>query len=316
MSMLIVIPCLNEAVTLPGLLAQQLAETDATIVVADGGSDDGSRELIALLAAQHHRLVLLDNAARLQSSGINLAVQRHGDGVRWLVRIDAHCDYPAGYARRLVETAEARDATSVVVPMVSRGTRCFQIAAATAQNSRLGTGGSPHRHVGTGGFVDHGHHALMDLTSFRAVGGYRTDMAANEDAELDKRLIAAGARIWLEPMLAVTYFPRSSIGALWRQYWRYGEGRIRTLRLHRSRPRLRQTLPLMVPSAVLLSVATPVSTVFALPLLAWLILCVGAGAVIGVRERYRCAMLSGVPAMTMHLAWGLGFLKGMLTGIK
>ena len=43
MSMLIVIPCLNEEAHLPGLLAQLLDENpDARIVVADGGSTDAS----------------------------------------------------------------------------------------------------------------------------------------------------------------------------------------------------------------------------------------------------------------------------------
>lgn len=309
-AVLVVIPCLNEAASLPALLVQQLADTgdDATIVVADGGSTDGSRAIVERLAAAHPRLVLLDNPARLQSAGINLAVRRHGESARWLVRIDAHCDYPSDYVRRLVAVAGERNATSVVVPMASRGIGCFQIAAATAQNSRLGTGGSPHRHVGEGRYVDHGHHALMDLALFRAVGGYREDMPTNEDAELDLRLLEAGGRLWLEPGLALLYYPRASPAALWRQYRRYGQGRMRTLRLHRRRPKLRQTLPLAVPVAALLALAAPVSLVFAVPLLAWAALCLGAGVAIGARTGGGCAMASGVAAMTMHLAWGLGFL--------
>ena len=307
--MLVVIPCLNEAAALPALLAQQLAEdNDAAIVVADGGSTDGSRGIVARLAAAHPRLVLLDNPARLQSAGINLAVRRYGGAARWLVRIDAHCDYPPRYVSGLIGAAEAHAATSVVVPMVSRGTGCFQVAAAAAQNSRLGTGGSPHRHVGTGQFVDHGHHALMDLALFRAVDGYREDMATNEDAELDQRLLAAGGRLWLEPSLALRYYPRSSMSALWRQYRRYGQGRARTLRLHRRRPKLRQLLPLAVPVAALLALATPISLIFAVPLLLWAILCLGAGVAIGGRAGGGCARLSGVAAMTMHLGWGTGFI--------
>lgn len=167
---LIVIPCLNEAAALPALLRQQLGEAgDHLIVVADGGSTDASRSIIAALAREHPRLVLLDNPARLQSAGINRAVAAHGADARWLVRIDGHCDYPPDYVRSLVAVAESMQATSVVVSMVSRGETCFQIAAAAAQNSRLGTGGSPHRHVGEGAWVDHGHHALMDIADRKSV---------------------------------------------------------------------------------------------------------------------------------------------------
>ncbi|WP_375401966.1 glycosyltransferase family 2 protein [uncultured Sphingomonas sp.] len=310
---LIVIPCLNEAEALPGLLRRLLADSgDASIVVADGGSTDGSRAIVERLAERDPRVRLLDNPARLQSAGINAAVRTHGAGARWLVRVDAHCDYPADYASRLVAVGEARDVTSVVVPMVSRGTACFQIAAAAAQNSRLGTGGSPHRHVGEGGLVDHGHHALMRLDLFTRVGGYREDMSHNEDAELDLRLVAAGGRIWLEPSLALGYLPRRTIGALWRQYRSYGAGRARTLRLHDRRPKPRQALPLLVPAAAFLALAAPVHPLFAAPLAAWALLCLGAGAVVGARAGGGCALGSGVAAMTMHLAWGLGFLGRVL----
>lgn len=310
---LIVIPCLNEAAALPGLLRQQLAENPGRrIVVADGGSTDGSRELVERLVADHPDLVLLDNPARIQSAGVNLAVRQFGAGARWLVRMDAHCDYPPDYVGGLLAAADARQATSVVVPMVSRGAACFQVAAATAQNSRLGTGGSPHRHVGQGRLVDHGHHALMAIAAFEQVGGYREDMPHNEDAELDLRLGAAGGRIWLEPSLVLRYYPRATARALWMQYRGYGRGRARTLRLHGRRPKLRQTLPLLVPLAAVLAIGAPLSLWFAVPLLAWGLLCLGAGSVIGAAQGGGCAMLSGVAAMIMHLAWGTGFLTGIL----
>jgi len=157
MSVLIVIPCLNEEMHLPRLLAQLLDDNpDASIVVADGGSTDGSRRIVAELAARCPRLSLMANPARLQSAGVNRAARHFAaasDGKpppRWMVRIDAHCDYPAGYVAGLVHAAEAQGATSVVVPMHTRGISCFQRGVAAAQNSRLGNGGSPHRNPGQG----------------------------------------------------------------------------------------------------------------------------------------------------------------------
>ena len=313
-SVLIVIPCLNEATSLPALLTLLTAENpDARIVVADGGSTDGSRAIIAQRAAVDPAIVLLDNPERIQSAGINRAVTAFGADAQWLVRIDAHCTYPAGYVAALLAAATRHQAASVVVPMVSRGNGCFQTAAAAAQNSKIGTGGSPHRHVGTGRYVDHGHHALMDLAKFRAVGGYRSDMSHNEDAELDLRIGKAGGRIWLEPGLALGYFPRDSALGLARQYWNYGRGRARTLALHRLRPKLRQMLPLIVPPALALALLAPWWPLCGLPLLGWAGLCLGAGVVIGIRERNICAAASGFAAMIMHTSWGCGFLWFLLT---
>lgn len=311
-AVLVVVPCLDEAAALPTLLPQLLADTpEALIVVADGGSTDGSRAIVEEISVREPRLVLLDNPGRLQSIGINRAVERFGDGCEWLVRIDAHCDYPAGYVSGLLAAAATHNATSVVVPMVSHGRTCFQRASATAQNSVLGTGGSPHRHLGEGRWVEHGHHALMRLDLFRRVGGYREDMPANEDAELDLRLAQAGARIWLEPAQAIVYYPRSTLKSLWRQYLAYGQGRARTLRLHRVRPRLRQLVPVAVPLAVLLALLAPLAAIAALPLVAWALLVLAGGLLVGQRAGGGCALGSGIAAATMHLAWGTGFLLGV-----
>lgn len=310
--LLIVVPCLNEEAHLPGLLALLLAEhPESRIVVADGGSTDRSREIVIALAKDNPGLALLDNPARIQSAGVNLAVAQLGGGFDWLLRIDAHCAYPEGYGAGLLAAAARSGATSVVVPMVTRGTACFQKAVAAAQNSVIGTGGSPHRHVGEGRFVDHGHHALMRLDLFRQVGGYREDMSHNEDAELDLRLLAAGGRIWLEPAQAITYFPRRTPGSLWRQYRGYGAGRARTLALHGQRPKLRQLAPLAVAGAVVLALGAPLWWPLALPVAAWAVISLMSGLVVGARSGGGCALMAGIPAMIMHLAWSTGFLGAL-----
>jgi len=314
---LIVVPCLNEAAKLPLLLRQLIAETgEARIIVADGGSTDGSRQIVSAAAQSDARVLLLDNPARIQSAGVNRAVTEFGRDARWLLRIDAHCDYPAGYLPGLLRAAAAHNATSVAVPMVSRGERCFQRAAAAAQNSRIGTGGSPHRHVGEGRFVDHGHHALMDRALFEIVGGYREDMSHNEDAELDHRLVAAGGRIWLEPSLALTYYPRQTPAALWRQYWGYGRGRRRMLRIHNATPKLRQMLPVIVPFALTALLLSPAMPLMAAPALLWFAICLTAGLAVGARNGGGCAFGAGVAAAIMHAAWGSGFLYETVAGNK
>jgi succinoglycan biosynthesis protein ExoA len=154
----------------------------------------------------------------------------------------------------------------------------------------------------------------MVLDLFRRAGGYDETMATNEDAELDRRIALAGGRIWLEPSLALTYYPRATPLALWRQYWRYGRGRAQTVRRHGLRLKLRQLLPLAVPAAAGLALLSPLWWPLALPLVAWAGLCLVAGAWIGFGKRSAPAMLSGMAAMIMHLAWGCGFLRKRLTG--
>jgi succinoglycan biosynthesis protein ExoA len=310
---LIVLPCLNEVEPLPRLLEQILAEDgNLLVVVADGGSTDGTPALAQAAAARDPRVVLMANPRRLQSAGVNLAVEQFAAGRKWLVRMDAHASYPPGYAAGLARTAQRVDAQAVAVSMVAQGDGCFQRAAAAAQNSRLGTGGAAHRRLSGGGWVDHGHHALFDLDAFRALGGYDETFIANEDAEFDRRLTNSGGRIWLSEDLAIVYHPRRTPAALFAQYLRHGAGRARMLLRHRARPRVRQLLPAAVAPAVLLLAPAVLLPALAVPAALWALACLAYGAWLGLKARDACAAGAGIAAMIMHLAWSLGFWRQLL----
>ncbi|MES1186228.1 MAG: glycosyltransferase family 2 protein [Myxococcales bacterium] len=312
---LVVVPCLNEAPYIEGVLRRLLQQRtdglDLQLVVADGGSQDGTREIVRALARQEPRLRLIENPARIQSAAVNLAVRRYGRDADVLIRCDAHAEYPEDYCARLVETLERTQADAVVVPLDSKGETPLQKAIAWVSNSPVGTGGSAHRGGHTSGFVDHGHHAAFRMSSFRAAGGYDQSFTHNEDAELDCRQRALGARIYLNSELRVGYSPRKTLPALYRQYFKYGEGRSRTVRRHPHSLRLRQ---LAVPAHLALSGLA----LLAMPWTAWLlvwpalylsVLCAVA-CQLAVRQRDFAALLGVAAAATMHTAWALGFFVG------
>lgn len=319
---LIVVPTLNEAAhvatVIPALLGGSPPGT--ALVVADGGSEDATREVVLTLARRDPRVTLIDNPARLQAAGINKTVDLLGDGATHLLRADAHADYPPAFCHDLLAEMATTGAASVTVTMRTIGTTPFTEAVAAAQNSLLGTGGSAHRTGGGGRFVDHGHHALMRLDAFRAVGGYEPAQSHNEDAELDHRLRAAGHRIWLSGKVAVGYHPRRSLGALFAQYRRHGAGRAQTVMRHGMRLRARQMAPLLVPPALALAGIGLVLAVLAgagwlwlaLPALVWAGACLAGGAVLAWRHRRWPVLMAGPAAMAMHLGWGTGFLMARL----
>jgi succinoglycan biosynthesis protein ExoA len=307
---LIVIPCLNEAAVVARVIAQVLADdglADPLVLVADGGSADGSRAIVAEIAARDPRVRLIENPGRLQSAGVNLAARLMGQGRAWLVRVDAHGDYPPGYASTLIAEARRTGASSVVVAMDTRGEGAFQRAVAAAQNSRLGTGGAAHRLAGKGRWVDHGHHALFRLEAFEQVGGYDEDFSHNEDAELDQRLTRDGGDIWLTDRVRIGYHPRATAHALARQYFSYGRGRARTVLRHATPLKYRQALPLAVAPAVLTLLAAPLSWAAAVPALAWTLTCLVYGLLLAARAWDVGVALAGPAAMIMHLSWSAGF---------
>ncbi|HVI33300.1 glycosyltransferase family 2 protein [Phenylobacterium sp.] len=313
---LIVIPCLNEEAVIRQVIQQVLSDeglVDPLVLVADGGSTDRSRQIVAEIAAVDPRVRLLANPARLQSAGMNLAARVMGGDRPWLVRVDAHADYPKNYASTLIAEARRTGADSVVVSMDTRGEGFFQRAVAVAQNSVLGTGGSAHRLASEGQWVDHGHHALFSLDAYQAVGGYDESFSHNEDAELDLRLAGHGGRIWLTDKVRIGYYPRSTPGALWKQYFSYGKGRARTVLKHYTPLKIRQTLPLAVAPAVASAALAPFFWAFAIPAVMWMLAALSFGVLLGVRKREAAAFLSGPAAMIMHLAWSAGFWAQLAT---
>jgi succinoglycan biosynthesis protein ExoA len=306
---LIVIPSLNEENHIESVIASLQADdgcAEALIVVTDGGSSDQTIAIVERIASTDPRVRVLTTVKRLSiGASINRAVECFGHGQTWLVRLDAHAEYPKDYASRLVAKAIETGASSVVTPMFTRGRTCFQRAAAAAQNSFLGTGGSPHRLLNRGGWVEHGHHALIDLKRFCEVEGY-SETQFNEDAELDQRLSKNGGRIWLADDLFITYFPRASSPSLFRQYVKHGAGRARTFFLHGGRKHVRHfILPSIVPM-IMFGFFAPLYWPLAVPASAWLFSCLVYGFALGIRQGDLCTAASGYAAIVMQLAWSLG----------
>lgn len=314
---LVVIPTLNEAAHIEGVVGAILrgvaATDDVRIAVVDGGSVDGTRAIVARLGAADPRIVLLDNARRIQSAAMNLAVAQLGGDRTILIRCDAHSGYPAHFVHRLIASLERSGADSVVVPMDSIGDGCVGRAIAWASDSLVGSGGSAHRGGRRSGFVDHGHHAAFRIDTFRAAHGYDESFTHNEDAELDCRLRAGGARIFLDADIRIAYHVRETFGGLWRQYRAYGRGRSRTMRRHPGSLRLRQiALPAFVTAnlaALLVGLVWPPA--WLLPLAYALLLAINSVRA-AIRHRARCGLLSGVAALTMHVGWTFGFVEGLV----
>ena len=313
---LLAIPTLNEARTiipvLEWLTSERMPDFDLRICVVDGGSTDGTAELVRAYAARRPQVYLEHNPRRIQSAGINLAVARHGEGADWLVRCDAHANYPRGFVASLLRTQRRTGADSVVVPMDSVGCIPFQKAVAWVSDSLIGSGGSAHRGGRKSGFVDHGHHALIGIETFRRVGGYEESFTHNEDAEFDCRLRAIGGTIYLDGETRLEYHPRDSFRGVWRQYFNYGKGRSRTLRRHPTSLRLRQfAVPsFMVLFFACLAIAPFLPYVLAVPAL-YLAALLMTSCQIALRHRTPYGLLSGPVAGVMHTAWASGFLLGL-----
>lgn len=313
---MVVVPTLNEERHIVACLESLLCDDlELAVVVADGGSTDGTRALVAALTDRFPNLRLIDNPARLQSAGINRAIDECATkGHRILVRCDAHAGYPPGFVTAVAAALDQHGAASVVVPMDSIGHTGFGRAAAWIVDTPLGSGGSAHRGGRKSGPVDHGHHAGMDLGWFRRIGGYDPDFSHNEDAEYDHRLGLAGGEIWMQSDIRLDYVMRPTFRTLARQYWNYGRGRARTVLKHQMRPKLRQLIPAINLVGMVLAFALAMVWPWALVWPLAYLLALGLVSLSGIRTLGAEGVWAGPALFAMHNFWAAGFLRQIVQG--
>jgi succinoglycan biosynthesis protein ExoA len=189
------------------------------------------------------------------------------------------------------------------------------IAAAAAHP--FGVGDALYRYTTTAAYVDTVPFGCFWRHTLEEIGGYDETLLTNEDYELNTRIRQRGGRIWLDPAIRSVYFARSTLGALARQYWRYGYWKVQMLRRYPGTLRWRQALP---PVFVLSLLGLAVLAVF-WSLAGWALLTevalylvvLLAGAIPAARRAGDWRLTAGIPLAiaVMHICWGSGFLAGL-----
>jgi succinoglycan biosynthesis protein ExoA len=295
--------------------AQDYPRDRIEILVADGRSEDRTREILGELSADDPRIRVIDNPERLQAAGLNRMIREaRGDVV---VRMDVHCEYAPSYVRTCVETLERTGADNVGGAQRAKAKTAFQRALCAALTSPLGVGGASYRDASREGFVDTVFLGAFRKRVFEAIGLYDPKAITNEDAELNQRLLESGGKIYLSRDIEVHYYPRDSYKTLAKQYYKYGRGRARTLLKLGRFPTLRPLIPfLMVVGGATLLVVPPLWPL-AGPALAAYALATGAEAVrIG-----RSLGAGGIATAwgifpTLHVAHGVGFAAGLIRYLR
>ena len=252
----VVVPVRDEAsrlgTCLDAIAAQDLPREAVEVLVVDGGSTDGTVQLARAVLARHmwaHAEVLHCEAGD-RSSNLNLGLERAQAPI--LVRVDARSRIPRHYVRRCVELLHERADAAVVggrQRAVTAGDRAVDAGVARALNNRWGMGLARYRRPGSpSGPADTVYLGAYRTGELRAAGGWRTDLAVNEDFDLNRRLARFGT-VWFDAGLTVDYVPRASLRGLLGQYWAFGVGKARYWRISGDRPQPRQVALLAAPVA-------------------------------------------------------------------
>jgi succinoglycan biosynthesis protein ExoA len=315
----VIVPCRNEVASIQGFL-KSLLEQDISepfeVIVADGESNDGTREVLDQFALDCMSVRVLGNPQKIVSTGLNAAIGAARSEI--IVRMDVHTDYAPDYLRQCVDALRSDVAENVGGAARTRARTRFQKANAVAYQSMFAVGGARFHNPEFEGYVDTVTYGCWYKQTLIELGLFDEELTRNQDDELNHRLRLRGGRVWQTPKIRSWYYPRDSIGKLYRQYFQYGFWKVASIRKHKSIASWRHVVP--AGALLLLLVLALASMWFEAP--RW-ILVAGVGAYVvlsllfsavnAIRERdFALFFILPLVFVTYHAAYAAGFSRSLL----
>lgn len=318
----VIIPCRNEVnfieAVLKSIFAQDYPQESLEVIVADGMSDDGTREELRELSSSYPNLKVIDNPNRVTPDALNLAIVASKGEV--IVRLDAHSNYPSNYISRLVTELFRLDAENVggvwITTPANSGTVATAIALATSHP--LGIGNSSYRlDIPVIKEVDTVPFGCFKRSIFDQIGLFDADLIRNQDDEFNGRIIKNGGKIFLVPDVEIEYYARATFGTMVKMFYQYGLFKpLVNLKLGHPATSRQFAPPIFVLGLLFLPVALFSRGLFLIWSMLYAIYFL-ANALISLKIAWRKKRWGLAPNLFLaffliHCSYGWGYLKGIL----
>ena len=317
----VIMPIRNEgdfvARSLGAVLAQDYPHELMEVIIADGMSNEGTRQIVSSFQTKYSNVRLIDNPGNIVSTGLNTAsAQAKGEVI---IRVDGHCELAPNYVLSCVKHIENDGVDGVGGQIHTVGETWLAKVIAVAMSSAFGVGGSAFRTQGRNATM------LADTVPYPAykraiverAGPYDEQLVRNQDDEYNYRLRKMGAKILLADDVHSRYYSRGSLVSLWRQYFQYGYWKVRVMQKHPRQMRPRQFVPPAFVATLLASSLLAWFNSFGQALLllvscSYLMLSLVASVWESRNSRLHYVVLLPLVFSILHISYGFGFLAGLI----
>ena len=316
----VVMPVRNESAyverSLRSVLNQDYPSHLLEVIVADGMSTDGTRDIVRDIQATHPYVTMIDNPGLVAPTALNLATAAARGTI--IVRVDGHCEIATDYVTNCVRHLSEDGVDGVGGSLVTVGESDTARAIAAAMSSPFGVGGAAFRTVKD-------RTMLADTIPFPAytrkiielAGPYDETFVRNQDDEYNYRIRKLGGKLLLAADVHSRYYSRASLRSLTRQYYCYGLWKAPVLWKHPRQMKARQFVPTAFVAAVAIGfLFSPFSARARRLLIGTLIAYAGASGFASVRtaRQTEWRYLPKLPAAfaALHLSYGAGFVLGII----
>lgn len=318
----IILPCRNEANSirscLESIVLSDFSKDQLELLVVDGESDDGTREIVHEFSTRYPWIMVHTNARRTTPVAMNVGIRSSTGQI--VIRMDAHTLYPPDYISKLVKWIEQSKADNVGGVCVTRPANesAKAHAIAFALSHPWGVGNSYFR-IGTTvpKWVDTVPFGCYRREVFNKVGLFDEALVRNQDDELNHRIIKHGGRILLVPDVVSFYTARASLQKLWTMYYQYGYFKPLAVRKIGSVMTARQLVPATLVMSLFLTAAlapwsSTMTVVFGAIVTAYVMLDVIVACSVFFKRKVYCGFWLVVVFPVIHISYGIGYLKGLL----
>lgn len=316
----VIIPVFNEADSieraLGTLLTADLPDVELELLIVDGQSTDGTREIVSGYVERYDGVRLLDNEQRTTPTGFNVGFEAATNDI--VVLMSGHASVAEDFFIEIIDIFENRapdcDVAGTTVTVASSG--FVQTSVAGALMTRFGAGSNRFNRYA--GYVETVSFGAYKRRVIETVGEMDPQLPRGQDYEYNKRCRELGFSIYQSEQSTVKYEPRGTYSSLFAQ--KFGNGRGKAQIFLRGQSPFHRGLPVLgligalVFALVDITLCVLISSLLGLSYLA----VMGVSSVETVRDRdgLEYTHLPGMllALVCIHAGFTLGFCLELVTG--
>jgi glycosyltransferase involved in cell wall biosynthesis len=204
----VVIPCYQEKnhieSCLQSVVDQTYGQENYEVIVVDGMSTDGTREIIQSYVEKYPNVTWLDNEQHITPVAMNLGIKAaKGD---YVIRLDAHSSVPSNYIERCWDVMQTTGSDVVGGAIETQGKGFWGKLIAYVLTSVFGVGTSFRTLTNYSGYVDTLAFGLYKKKDLLDVGLHDEGLKRGQDWDLNHKIRKRGGKIFLDSSIRPVYY--------------------------------------------------------------------------------------------------------------
>ena len=263
--------------------------------------------------------ICLENEKKITPCALNIGI-KNSKG-KYIVRMDAHSEYPINYVSKCIYYIENKNADNVGCLVETKADGKIGKSISYVLSSKFGVGNSKFRTNSKSGYVDTVPFGTFKKEIFDKIGYFDERLERNQDSEFNNRIVRNGGKIYLFNDISIIYHPRESIKKLIEMATLNGKWNIITNYYVSGAMRLRHFIPLLFVLSIIMGIIVCLLDIkylnccFYMELLLYVI-CDIIFSFKNIREGMGQIVLNFMIYPIFHISYGIGSIEGIFKALK